>query len=66
MSLESISQRIAAKCYFSELSAGSALGYNGVSAYVAAFRAMDETYARAFEADRPLVLTLFRSLERRT
>lgn len=66
MSHESISQRIAAKCYFSELSAARALGYDGVSVYERAFRAMDETYARAFEIDRPLVLTRFRPLERRT
>lgn len=63
MSHESLSQRIAAKCYFSELSATRALGYDGVSAYVAAFRCMDETYARAFVADRPLVLTRFRAIE---
>jgi hypothetical protein len=60
MSLESIAQRIAAKAYFAELASARALGYDGVSAYVSAFRCMDETYLRCFEAERPLVLTRFR------
>ncbi len=62
MSRESISRRIAAKCYFSELSAARALGYDGVSAYERAFRCMDSVYAAAFEADQPMVLTRFRAL----
>ena len=62
MSRESVSQKIAAKCYFSELAASRALGYDGVSAYERAFRCMDSVYAAAFEADRPMVLTRFRPL----
>jgi hypothetical protein len=65
MSHESISQKIAAKCYFTELSAARALGYDGVTSYERAFRCLDAVYAAAFEAERPLVLTRFRPLERR-
>lgn len=59
---EQIAQRVAAKVYFTELAAARALGYLGVDAYVSAFRAMDETYTRAFAADRPAVLTRFRPM----
>lgn len=62
MSLESFAQRIAAKAYFKELAAARALGYSGIDAYVAAFRAMDETYLACFAADRPLTLTRFRPM----
>lgn len=55
MSLESVAQRVAAKCYFTELAAARALGLPGVECYVSAFRAMDEAYAAAFKPDRPAV-----------
>lgn len=63
MSLERIAQRVSAKVYFSELAAARALGYDGVDVYVSAFRAMDQTYERAFAEDRPLVLTRFRPMK---
>ncbi len=62
MSLESVAQRTAAKVYFQELAAARALGLPGVECYVSAFLAMDETYARAFAADRPAPLTRFRPM----
>lgn len=62
MSIESTARRIAAKTYFDELAAARALGHDGISAYVSAFRAMDATYRAAFAPERPLVLTRFRPL----
>lgn len=62
MSLDLIAQRIAAKTYFDELAAARALGHDGISAYVSAFRALDATYRAAFAPDRPLVLTRFRRI----
>lgn len=55
MSLESVSQRIAARVYFDELATARAIGFGGVDAYVSAFRAMDAAYSAAFEPDREFV-----------
>lgn len=55
MSLESVARRIAAKGYFAELATSRALGCGGVAAYISAFRAMDETYLRAFSPGRAAV-----------
>lgn len=62
MSQEQIAQRIAAKCYFAELAASRALGMQGIECYTSAFRAMDETYLRAFAPDRAPTLTRFRPM----
>lgn len=55
MSLEQVAQRVAAKVYFGELAASRSLGYDGISAYVSAFRAMDRAYSAAHEPDKPAV-----------
>lgn len=63
MSLELIARRVAAKTYFDELATARALGHDGISAYVSAFRAMDAVYSAAFKPERPAVLTRFRPME---
>lgn len=65
MSLENFAQKMAAKAYFSELAASRALGYTGVDAYTRAFRVMDETYARAYEIERPYVWQVPRTVRGR-
>lgn len=55
MSRESVAGKISAKIYFKELAASRALGCDGITARVSALRAMDQTYARAFEPERPAV-----------
>jgi hypothetical protein len=55
MSLEQVARRVAAKVYFGELAAARVLGYDGIAAYISAFRAMDKAYAAAHEPERPAV-----------
>lgn len=52
---EAVAQRIAGKVFLGELAAARALGYPERAAIKSAFAALDESYLRAFEADRPAV-----------
>lgn len=55
MSAESVAQRIAGKCSLKELAAARALGFDGVDAYIRAWRVLDEVYSMAFAPDRAAV-----------
>lgn len=55
MSAESIAQRIAGKASLKELTAARALGFDGVDAYIRAWRVLDEVYGLCRAPDRPAV-----------
>jgi hypothetical protein len=55
VSHETIAQRVAGKASLAELAAARALGYDGVDAYISAWRTLDAVYALAWAPDRPAV-----------
>lgn len=53
MSRDSTAMRIADAVCKAEIAAARQLGHDALDCFVLGFRALDETYNRAFDADKP-------------